>query len=290
MGPNAVVNAAAHGLSELALTTDEDLIDLERYLAESFEAEGESSLRADELAEEWANRMNEAAEASLHKWSAIGVPPPAVQFREARFLTLRHPRYPALAPLGGLPADYPAWLGLVDGAGPKQFTLMVCAWLSAAGCSEIYVTDAANDFGVDCFGVIREGPLRSACVLGQAKTAGKAISVATVSADYNRYSEGFWDSDLAGRCLHATQLEDSAGGLAATYVFLSNSEFATPCRAFARSHRFLLRDRRQLAYTLSCAFTFDGLATLLVARASDVRRSLDLNWAPVFEELRASSA
>lgn len=222
----------------------------------------------------------------LEEWSTIGVPPPAIHLAGVRYGTFRHPRYPGLVPFSGLPADYPAWLTLVEHAEPRQFTLVVCAWLSVAGCSEIYVIDGANDIGVDCLGVIPEGPLRSACILCQAKTASAAISVATIRGDYQKYSEGFWDSTVARRCIQATSLQDSSEGFVAPYIFLSNSEYGLPCGEYARRHRILLRNRRQLAYSLASAFSLTAVEDLLRVRASQARRSFDFNWAPVIDAAR----
>jgi hypothetical protein len=286
MGGGAVVHAAARDLSDLALAEGKKLIDLEGYLTERFEDAGESGLRAIELAEEWTPRMREAAQMSLEEWSVAGVPPPAVHLRGARFLTLRHPRYPEIAPSGGLPTQYPAWLDLIEHADPKQFTLLCCAWLSAAGCTEIYVIDAAYDSGVDCFGVIRDGALRALCLLAQAKTSAGTIAVATLRGDYHHYVERFWDSTLAQRCLDAARLREIPYGLAATYVFLTSNDFGVNCAELAHRHRLLLRTRRQVAYTLACGFDFARLVELVATRTADVRRRLDFNWAPILEELR----
>lgn len=286
MRPSVVVRAAAKRLTRIALDANRDLIDFEGLLGDQFEEAGESPLRSAELAEEWAGRMHAEVESVLEAWSAIGVPPPAVYIGGVRCVTLRHTRYPALAPQGGLPADYPSWLGLVEQADPKRFTLAVCAWLAAAGCSEIYVIDGANDIGVDCLGVIPEGPLRSVCILCQAKTASAAISVDTVRGDYQKYSEGFWNSTVASKCIQATSLQDSPAGFVAPYVFLSNNEYGLPCGEYARRHRILLRNRRQLAYSLASAFSLAAMEDLLSSRASEVRRSFDFNWAPVIDTAR----
>lgn len=286
MRPSVVVRAAAKRLTRVVLDAHRDLVDFEELLGDEFEDVGESPLRSAELAEEWVGRMRAEVEAALEAWSAIGVPPPAVYIGGTRCVTLRHPRYPTLAPKGGLPPDYPSWLALVEQADPRQFTLAVCAWLVAAGCSEIYVIDGANDIGVDCLGVIPEGPLRSVCILCQAKTANAAISVATIRGDYQKYSEGFWDSAVANRFIQATSLQDSSEGFAAPYVFFSNNEYGQPCGEYARRHRILLRNRRQLAYSLACAFSLVAVEDLLRVRASQVRRSFDFNWAPVIDAVR----
>lgn len=287
MRPSVVVRAAAKNLPSVAIDAHRDLIDFEGLLADQFGEAGESPLRSAELAEQWVGRMHSEVESVLNAWSAIGVPPPAVCIGGVRCVTLRHPRYPALAPQGGLPPDYPLWLALVEQADPKQFTLAVCAWLAVVGCSEIYVIDGANDLGVDCVGLIREGPLRSVCILCQAKTASAAISVATVRGDYQKYLEGFWSSTVASRLTQAMSLRDSREGFVAPFVFHSNNEYGSPCGEYARRHRVLLRNRRQLAYSLARAFSLTALEDLFNTRASQVRRSFDFNWAPVIAMARA---
>jgi hypothetical protein len=286
MHPVAVVRAAAKRIPAIVFDANRDLIDLEDFLGEQFELVGESELRAAELAEVWLDRMREEVESVLEGWNAIGVPPPAVLLGASGCTTLRHRLYSGRAPRGGLQLDYPSWLALVEGADSKRFTLVVCAWLAAAGCSDIYVVDGANDFGVDCFGVIPDGPLRSVCILGQAKTASGAISVETIRGDYQKYSEGFWGSALANKCIQSTVIDGSSEGFSAPYIFFTNNEYSPRCGEYAMRHRILLRSRRQLAYSLASAFSLVTLGELLSEQASQVRRSPDFNWAPLMNAAR----
>ena len=241
---------------------------------------GFEQFRAEEVAEQqqaliW-RKLNEASD----EWRALGLPSPIgppVDWGD-NWLTWRHPRFFELTGQTPLQKKYIIihdWISALD---PREYLLVGVLFLKILGCNPIYITDGANDEGVDCIGRIENGPLRSIVVLVQAKTRqgnrtvmGKDI----VLQEYGKFS-------ILGKTrkyreyLEALRFREIIDGSASLYFVISNVEFDRKSREIAKELGIVLRSRRQMAHLLGGSVS---LRSLYIAQKEVViPRGPDLSW------------
>lgn len=236
-------------------------------LASSFrkhlESAGMPNSVADERQERWRSTLLYQLEERLSDFERLGIPRP-LDFLddEETLVTWTHPRYEELTGLHPVHSGFVDAYELVGSLDAKMFLVLVTYLLYDAGADPIYITDSPGDEGVDCLGRIASGPLRSLCIIVQAKTSKSVISMGNVLAEFGKYV-GLPHSEQFRRYMSALGLPNSLDGGACCYMLVANNEFHPKARAIAGRLGILLRSRSQLSQWLAGAYGAVALATLV---------------------------
>lgn len=134
----------------------------------------------------------------------------------------------------------------------------MCLLFIFLGAGIIFITEGSGDGGVDCLGRIDQGPLRSLCIIIQAKTSNSRISRDLIFIEYGKY-QMLPTTEKYKQYIENLNKESSSDGMAFTYLLVSNNEFIPQARKVASNLGILLRSRTQLSHLLA---SFSDLNTL----------------------------
>ena len=261
-------------------------VNLRSALRDRLLTEGHTSYRADEIASEWAGRLSKEINERLQEWDLLGIPRPLIQGSSAStFLTFKNPSYEKYSGKKGLPTDFPEILEFIRTLSTREFLIVPACLLFIAKCDPIFITEGANDGGIDCMGKLSHSPMRSLCIFMQSKAGPTLpkISTNTIRQEFAKFQD-FQNSTQFINYLTALDTMYSVDGQAFCYAIVSNSEFDKAACNHARKKQVLLRSCRQAAFWISQSFRAEHLVQLRNELEPFLSRDLRRNIAPIILE------
>jgi hypothetical protein len=234
-------------------------VEFSRFL----QSHGVDELRASEIAAQQRLLVRRRVTDQIQRWNGQGVSSPwnFVVESDDVVVSWRHERYNELTgydPLGSDFVDIYDWLGTQTN---RAFLFPCVCFLKILGCDPIFITDGSRDEGIDCIGLLANGGLRSTAIFVQARSKGDVISGDIVLQEFAKYT-ALPRTDKYLKYLHALKMPKLQDGMGILYVLLTNSDFKFSAQQNAARLGVLLRSRRQLAQTISTAYTVERLEQL----------------------------
>jgi hypothetical protein len=260
------------------------LVNLRTLLQQRLVAiDGVSELQASELTEIWLERFLQQIDSILYEWDAVGIPRPIITGGAPHvLLTYRSEQY-AKHNAEKLPSDFGNMINEISTMTPNEFLWIPVCLLHIAGCDPIYITDAKDDGGVDCIGIMPTGTLRSLCVFLQAKTSTTKVSKQTLQLEHRKF-EDLKGSGLLTTYTAALSRGNTKDGLSICYGLVTNNEFEKSAIKYAAERHILLRSSRQIAYWLSKHYGLDKIRNLIRSTDGKLQKSLQRNFANVLHQ------
>lgn len=246
------------------------------------QAGGLAELLANDVAEKQRGFIWDKLRSQIDRWNGQGVVPPYLEDPEIEDLlvTWRHSRYGSIAGYRPMSSDFFEIYNWLRQQKDSLFILPCSCYLRAIGCDPIFVTDGAGDEGIDCIGVISQGPLCGTVIFVQAKSSTSLLSTDELLQEYSKFV-GMRRTARYMDYLNALGIQRNRTGAADVYMLVTNSDLKHGSAGAAQKLGGLVRSRRQVAKTLSEKFSLSELIRLSADTRIPKKSDLTFNMVPM---------
>jgi hypothetical protein len=243
---------------------------------------GWSELKAAEEGECEFKNVRKELDALTREWNAMGLPSPALQGDIAgEFIGPLHEEYQSKWADSRWCEDFWPTVDSIRDANPNVFLCICAIWLHALGATRIYVTDSANDHGVDLLGVFEDAAGAFVGLAVQAKSSSRRMTPGEVKQEYFKFRDGLDNQQLAALLASKTGMHDSplAGQMGLGFGVVGAGEVSA--EVVAKEYHLFLRSGLQLAYSVAREISHDRLIDFLAKWSSQTKKSKKRNWATI---------